>query len=206
MSVAKKTRTARVCRMRRTPRKVAERVEPRSGPADYRPVAYDYDLVVIGSGPAGQKAAIQAAKLGRRVALVDRGHEPLHCLTLCMSGAACIVRRGASNGSESRPRLAGHGPGHGHGPPQARRRRSHPRPDDRADGASRAGLHAPGAHATALDHARSAATRHPVSRAPATPLPGPGRYHEIPDRRMSQPGQHCVPGRSSAARGGDRLR
>ena len=26
----------------------------------------DYDLVVIGSGPAGQKAAINAAKLGKR--------------------------------------------------------------------------------------------------------------------------------------------
>src|ERR671934_897918 len=32
----------------------------------------DYELVVIGSGPAGQKAAIQAAKLGRRVALIER--------------------------------------------------------------------------------------------------------------------------------------
>ena len=31
-----------------------------------------YDFVVIGSGPAGQKAAIQAAKLGRTVALVER--------------------------------------------------------------------------------------------------------------------------------------
>ncbi|MEQ9502749.1 MAG: Si-specific NAD(P)(+) transhydrogenase [Deltaproteobacteria bacterium] len=31
-----------------------------------------YDFVVIGSGPAGQKAAIQAAKLGHRVALVER--------------------------------------------------------------------------------------------------------------------------------------
>lgn len=30
------------------------------------------DMVVIGSGPAGQKAAIQAAKLGREVALVER--------------------------------------------------------------------------------------------------------------------------------------
>ncbi|MGH8315374.1 MAG: FAD-dependent oxidoreductase, partial [Steroidobacterales bacterium] len=29
-----------------------------------------YDYVVIGSGPAGQKAAIQAAKAGRRVALI----------------------------------------------------------------------------------------------------------------------------------------
>src|SRR5262245_5846527 len=33
---------------------------------------YDYDLLVIGSGPGGQKAAIAAAKLGRRVAIVDR--------------------------------------------------------------------------------------------------------------------------------------
>src|SRR3982751_962802 len=31
-----------------------------------------YDLVVIGSGPAGQKAALLAAKLGKRVAIVDR--------------------------------------------------------------------------------------------------------------------------------------
>ena len=33
---------------------------------------YDYDLVVIGSGPAGQRAAIQAAKLDKRVALIER--------------------------------------------------------------------------------------------------------------------------------------
>jgi NAD(P) transhydrogenase len=32
----------------------------------------DYELVVIGSGPAGQKGAIAAAKAGKRVALVDR--------------------------------------------------------------------------------------------------------------------------------------
>ncbi len=31
-----------------------------------------YDLIVIGSGPAGQKAAVQAAKLGRRVMVVER--------------------------------------------------------------------------------------------------------------------------------------
>jgi NAD(P) transhydrogenase len=33
---------------------------------------FDYDLLVIGSGPAGQKAAIQAAKLGRNAAIVER--------------------------------------------------------------------------------------------------------------------------------------
>jgi len=32
----------------------------------------DYDLVVIGSGPAGQKAAINASKLGKRVAVIER--------------------------------------------------------------------------------------------------------------------------------------
>jgi NAD(P) transhydrogenase len=31
-----------------------------------------YDMVVIGSGPAGQRAAIQAAKLNKRVAIVER--------------------------------------------------------------------------------------------------------------------------------------
>ena len=33
---------------------------------------HDYDLVCIGSGPAGQRAAIQAAKLGKRVAVVEK--------------------------------------------------------------------------------------------------------------------------------------
>ncbi len=35
-------------------------------------MTYEYDLLVIGCGPAGQKAAIQAAKLGRRAAIVER--------------------------------------------------------------------------------------------------------------------------------------
>ena len=33
---------------------------------------YQYDLIVIGSGPAGLKGAMQAAKLGKRVALVEK--------------------------------------------------------------------------------------------------------------------------------------
>jgi len=42
-----------------------------------------YDIVIIGSGPAGQKAAIQAAKAGRRVAVIERDK---------MLGGACVYR------------------------------------------------------------------------------------------------------------------
>ncbi|MFI9011624.1 Si-specific NAD(P)(+) transhydrogenase [Actinosynnema sp. NPDC053489] len=42
---------------------------------------YDYDLLVIGSGPGGQKAAIAGAKLGKRVAIVDRAD---------MVGGVCV--------------------------------------------------------------------------------------------------------------------
>ncbi|HED35331.1 MAG TPA: Si-specific NAD(P)(+) transhydrogenase [Gammaproteobacteria bacterium] len=35
----------------------------------------NYDLIVIGSGPAGQKAAVQAAKINKRVAVIERGSE-----------------------------------------------------------------------------------------------------------------------------------
>ncbi|MGR6916015.1 Si-specific NAD(P)(+) transhydrogenase [[Actinomadura] parvosata] len=41
----------------------------------------DFDVVVLGSGPGGQKAAIAAAKLGRRVAVVEKRH---------MIGGVCI--------------------------------------------------------------------------------------------------------------------
>src|SRR5204863_1652574 len=36
------------------------------------PETYDYDLLVLGSGPAGKRAAIQGAKLEKRVAVVER--------------------------------------------------------------------------------------------------------------------------------------
>jgi NAD(P) transhydrogenase len=42
---------------------------------------YDYDLLVIGSGPGGQKAAIAAAKLGKRVAVAERRN---------MIGGVCV--------------------------------------------------------------------------------------------------------------------
>jgi len=44
-------------------------------------VAYDYDLVVIGGGPAGEKGAVQAAYFGKRVALIESAPEP---------GGACV--------------------------------------------------------------------------------------------------------------------
>src|SRR5918911_300558 len=40
-----------------------------------------YDLIIIGSGPAGQRAAIQGAKLGKRVALIEKRE---------VVGGACI--------------------------------------------------------------------------------------------------------------------
>jgi NAD(P) transhydrogenase len=39
-------------------------------------VSYDYDLVVIGVGPAGEKGAAQAAYYGKRVACVEAAREP----------------------------------------------------------------------------------------------------------------------------------
>lgn len=36
------------------------------------PHQYDFDFLSIGSGPAGQRAAVQAAKLGKRVAVIER--------------------------------------------------------------------------------------------------------------------------------------
>ena len=37
-------------------------------------LGYNYDLLCIGSGPAGQRAAVQAAKNGKRAAVIERSH------------------------------------------------------------------------------------------------------------------------------------
>jgi NAD(P) transhydrogenase len=39
-------------------------------------MAYDYDLVVLGVGPAGEKGAAQAAYYGKRVACIEAAREP----------------------------------------------------------------------------------------------------------------------------------
>jgi thioredoxin reductase len=45
------------------------------------PSMREYDLVVVGSGPGGQKAAIAAAKLGKSVAVIEHGR---------MLGGVCV--------------------------------------------------------------------------------------------------------------------
>ncbi len=47
------------------------------------PESAHYDIIVIGSGPAGQKAAVQAAKLGKKVALIEKDREV---------GGSCVHR------------------------------------------------------------------------------------------------------------------
>ena len=37
---------------------------------------YDFDLIVLGGGPAGEKGAVQAAYFGKRVAIVERAEAP----------------------------------------------------------------------------------------------------------------------------------
>ena len=62
-------------------------VTAKRGPADDPAAAYclgfmqRYDIIVIGSGPAGQRAAIQGAKCGRRVAVIEQRE---------IIGGACI--------------------------------------------------------------------------------------------------------------------
>src|ERR1700733_15643443 len=35
---------------------------------------HEYDMIVIGSGPSGRRAAVQSAKLGKSVLVVEKGH------------------------------------------------------------------------------------------------------------------------------------
>lgn len=63
----------------------------------------ELDLLVIGSGPSGQKAAVQAAKLGKRVAVVERrqrvGGNSIHTGTI----PSKTLREAVLEGIKNRP-------------------------------------------------------------------------------------------------------
>lgn len=48
----------------------------------YKPGQNSYDLIVIGSGPGGHRAAVQAAKLGKKVLIVEKDQMGGACLHL----------------------------------------------------------------------------------------------------------------------------
>ena len=67
--------------------------------------SFDYDLLVVGSGPGGQEAAIAAARLGKRVAVIERkpyvGGASLQTGTIpskALREAAYVTSRSASLG------------------------------------------------------------------------------------------------------------
>ncbi len=57
------------------------RAYPAGDAGPVKDTEYDYDLLVIGSGPGGQRAAIAAAKLGKQVCVIERRH---------MVGGVCL--------------------------------------------------------------------------------------------------------------------
>lgn len=58
-----------------------------------------FDLIVIGSGPGGARAAVQAAKIGKRVAIVEKGH----------AGGSCVFTGTIPSKSLREAALAGEG-------------------------------------------------------------------------------------------------
>src|SRR3954468_24325336 len=54
----------------------------------------DFDLIVIGGGPAGSAAAITAGRNGKRVLLLERGRFPRHkvCSEFISSEATGVLR------------------------------------------------------------------------------------------------------------------
>ena len=76
---------------------------------------YDYDILVIGSGPGGQSAALQAAILGKRVGLIERkpflGGVSLQTGTIpskALREAAYLTSRFAARGMRQMAQARGH--------------------------------------------------------------------------------------------------
>src|SRR6187431_33431 len=69
----------------RYPRECISRCLGDHGPLESRPMADSYDVIVIGGGPGGYVAAIRAAQLGRKTAVVEQDKPGGRCLNY-----ACI--------------------------------------------------------------------------------------------------------------------
>src|SRR3712207_1150279 len=52
----------------------------------------DYDCIVIGSGPGGYVAAIRAAQVGMKTAVVEREHVGGRCLNVACIPAKAVLR------------------------------------------------------------------------------------------------------------------
>src|SRR3954453_18772245 len=60
-------------------------------PLESRPMADSYDVIVIGGGPGGYVAAIRAAQLGKKTAVVERDKPGGRCLNYACLPAKTIL-------------------------------------------------------------------------------------------------------------------
>ena len=70
--------------------------------------SYEYDLVCIGSGPAGQRAAVQAAKLGKTVAVVEERRSVGGCCVMTGTIPSKTFRQAALSFVGLQPNSAHH--------------------------------------------------------------------------------------------------
>ena len=70
---------------------------------------YDYDLIVIGSGPGGYVAAIRGAQLNLKTALIEREHLGGVCLNWgCIPKKSLVKKRRSAGHPPARARVRAH--------------------------------------------------------------------------------------------------
>ena len=154
---------------------------------------YDFDLVAIGSGPAGQRAAVQAAKLGKRVAVVEKNR--------CVGGV-CVETGTIPSKTFREAVWAVRAAVRARRPPD-RRAAPGPRQRRRAAGDRGAGRPAP-PERRRRDPGRGAVPGSPHARGPVG-VREPGGARRLDRRRRRHPGRHPARG-GPRRRGGDHQR